>query len=291
MSGGEDPLIRASGLRYRYRGAGADALRGLSFDVRRGEIFGFLGPSGAGKSTTQRVLTGLLTGYSGELRVFGRSLAELGRSFYERIGVSFEVPNVYGKLSGRENLELFAALFRGRSADPLALLEMVGLGDAAEMRAEQYSKGMRMRLNFCRALLRDPELLFLDEPTTGQDPENARRLRNIIRERRSRGTTVFLSTHDMAVAAELCDRVAFIVEGAIAVVDRPQELMLRHGQRRVVVEVEADGTVLREEFELDGLASDDGFLRTLGRGTIRRIHTLDATLEDVFLQVTGRELT
>jgi fluoroquinolone transport system ATP-binding protein len=170
------------------------------------------------------------------------------------------------------------------------LLELVGLGDAAGMRADHYSKGMRMRLNFCRALLRDPELLFLDEPTSGQDPENARRVKQVIRDRRERGTTVFLTTHDMSVAAELCDRVAFIVDGRIAVLDRPRDLMVRHGQRRVRVEVATEGAVTEHEFELDGIGVNDAFMAALRSGHVRSIRTLDATLEDVFMQVTGREL-
>jgi fluoroquinolone transport system ATP-binding protein len=283
-------VIQVRDLGYTYPGAPEPALRGCDFDVRPGEIFGFLGPSGAGKSTTQKILTGLLRGHQGEVRIFGARLSELGRSYFDRIGVAFEVPNVYGTLTGRENLELFAALHDVPTAPASDLLRLVGLSDAEHERAGTYSKGMRMRLNFARSLLTDAELLFLDEPTTGQDPENARRIKEIIRARRSAGATVLLTTHDMAVAAELCDRVAFLVDGRIALIDAPRDLMVRHGQRRVRVEYRADDGLRRAEFDMVSLGVDDGFIELIRGGTVETIHTLDATLEDVFLEVTGRGL-
>lgn len=284
-------MIQVDDLRFTYPGARREALKGLSFDVEPGEVFGFLGPSGSGKSTTQKILTGLLAGHGGGVRVFGSPLADLGRDYYERIGISFEVPNVYGKLTGRENLEFFASLHRAPTRSPDELLAMVGLEEDADERAAGYSKGMRMRLNFCRALLTDPELLFLDEPTSGQDPENARRVKEIIRERGQAGTTVFLTTHDMTVAAELCDRVAFLVDGRIVLIDAPRTLMVRHGERTVRIEYRGASGLEREEFELDGLGSNERFLDLLRTRSIETIHTLDATLEDVFLEVTGRRLT
>lgn len=284
-------MIQVDDLRFTYPGARREALKGLSFEVEPGEVFGFLGPSGSGKSTTQKILTGLLAGHGGGVRVFGSPLADLGRDYYERIGISFEVPNVYGKLTGRENLEFFASLYRGPTRSPDELLAMVGLEEDADERAAGYSKGMRMRLNFCRALLTDPELLFLDEPTSGQDPENARRVKEIIRERGQAGTTVFLTTHDMTVAAELCDRVAFLVDGRIVLIDAPRTLMVRHGERTVRIEYRGASGLEREEFELDGLGSNERFLDLLRTRSIETIHTLDATLEDVFLEVTGRRLT
>lgn len=283
-------MISVRNLRYTYRGSSSAALRGIEFDVRPGEVFGFLGPSGAGKSTTQKVLTGLLAGYHGEVRVFGRSLAELGRDYYERIGVSFEFPNVYGKLTGRENLEFFRSLYRERTAEPDALFELVGLSDAADQRVASYSKGMKMRLNVCRALLANPELLFLDEPTSGQDPVNARRIRDLIRARRDAGATVFLTTHDMWAAADLCDRVAFIVDGRIAAVDAPHAFMVRHGRRRLRVEHRTAGATEVSEFDLDGLGQNQEFLRLLQGNAIDAMHTLDATLEDVFIELTGRRI-
>lgn len=282
--------IEVADLRFRYAATGADTLHGLSFDVAAGEVFGFLGPSGAGKSTTQKILTGLQRGYRGAVRVLGAAPGD-DSAWYRRIGVSFEVPNVYGRLTGRENLEFFASLYERATVPALALLELVGLEAAADERAVNYSKGMRMRLNFCRALLCSPELLFLDEPTSGQDPENARRIKDVIRARRDAGCTVFLTTHDMATAAELCDRVAFLVEGRIALIDSPRALMVRHGERRLRVEYDVAGAAHSALFDLDGLADHPDFLRLLRTTHVRSMHTLDATLEDVFVAVTGARLT
>ncbi len=284
------PLIEVRGLRYAYPGAADEALRGLDFEVGAGEIFGFLGPSGAGKSTTQSVLTGLLHGWTGEVRVFGAPPAAHGRGFYDRIGVSFEVPNVYARLTGRENLEFFASLHGRRATAPERLLTLVGLGAAADRRVAAYSRGMRMRLNFCRALLHDPELLFLDEPTGGQDPENARRIKEIVRARRAAGATVLLTTHDMTLATELCDRVAFIVDGRIAALDTPRAFMVAHGKRTLRVAYRRGGVLATAEFELDGLAENAAFLALIREERLETMHTLDATLEDVFVAVTGRRL-
>jgi fluoroquinolone transport system ATP-binding protein len=286
-----DTLIDVSGLRYTYPRSASEALRGLTFQVHTGEIFGFLGPSGAGKSTTQKILTGVLRGYRGTLHVFGRELPELGRDFYERIGVSFEFPSLYGKLTGVENLEFFRRLYSGPTDQPQTLLTRLGLSDSARRRADTYSKGMKMRLGLCRALVNRPSLVFLDEPTTGQDPGNARLVKDLILEQRAGGATVFLTTHDMTVAAELCDRVAFIVGGAIVLVDEPRALMVRHGRRTVRVEYRDDDRVRAREFDLDGIGSSPEFLTLLRERQIETIHTLDATLEDVFLQITGARLS
>lgn len=280
-------MIRVRGLRFRYPRGDADALRGIDFEVARGEIFGFLGPSGAGKSTVQKILTGLMDGYGGEAEVFGARPAAAGSAFYERIGVGLELPAAYAKLTGRENLEFFGSLYRTQTEDPLRLLRAVGLEAAAEQRVGGYSKGMRMRLNLCRALLNRPELLFLDEPTTGQDPASARRIRELVRARRDAGGTVFLTTHDMTLAAELCDRVAFLVDGRIAAEGAPRALMLRHGEPTVRVERGSGGA---REWPLDGLGWNDEFLAALRSGEVVGIRTLDATLEDVFIRVTGRGL-
>jgi fluoroquinolone transport system ATP-binding protein len=284
-------LIEVVGLRYSYPRSDTEALRGLTFHVETGEVFGFLGPSGAGKSTTQKVLTGVLHGYAGTVRVFGRDLPELRRDYYERIGVSFEFPALYGKLTGVENLDFFRHLYGGPTENPETLLARVGLATAARQRAAGYSKGMKMRLGLCRAFVNRPSLLFLDEPTTGQDPGHARLIKDLILQERARGVTVFLTTHDMTVAAELCDRVAFIVNGQIVLVDEPRALTVRHGRRTVRVEYRDDGTILAREFALDGLGMNPDFLALLRERPIETIHTLDATLEDVFLHVTGARLS
>lgn len=284
-------MIEVEDLHFRYPGSARDAVRGLTFRVGRGEIFGLLGPSGAGKSTTQKILIGLIGGYRGIVHVFGRDLRDRARDHEERIGVSFELPGLYGKLTGRENLAFFAALYRRDTERPDRLLESVGLTADADKRVARYSKGMKMRLGFVRALLNRPELLFLDEPSAGQDPANARRIRGVIAACRAGGATVFLTTHDMTLATEICDRVGFIVDGEIAALDSPRALMLRSGQRIVRVECRGEVGVEQHEFPLDGLGDNQSFAELLRTRRIDAIHTLDATLEDIFVEVTGRRLT
>ncbi|MEX0892169.1 MAG: ABC transporter ATP-binding protein [Gemmatimonadota bacterium] len=284
------PLIEVRDLRFTYHRAAEPAVRGLDFDVERGEIFGFLGPNGAGKSTTQKILIGLLREFAGRVTVLGSPLPEWGADFYEHIGVAFEFPNHYLKLTGLENLAYFRALYSQGTLEPADLLQQVDLaGDGATL-VSQYSKGMKTRLSVARALLNDPELLFLDEPTTGLDPVSARRIKQLIREQRDGGKTVFLTTHDMAVADELCDRVAFIVDGGITLIDTPRNLKLEYGDPRVRVEVVEGGHTERREFPLVGLGENADFLEAVRHPGLQTIHTLEASLEDIFVQVTGRAL-
>jgi fluoroquinolone transport system ATP-binding protein len=284
------PALCTQSISFSYAGAARPAIHDVSFTVERGEIFGFLGPSGAGKSTTQNILIGLLDGYSGSVEVLGRSPSEWGTQYYRHIGVSFESPNHYLKLSARENLSLFAGIYGGPVCDIDQLLDRVGLGGDADKRVAEYSKGMRGRLTLARALLHRPELLFLDEPTAGLDPVTARRIRQVIRTARDDGATIFLTTHDMTTADELCDRVAFLVDGRIATVDVPRTLRLAHGRRVVRVEAIRNGVRVSAEFDLAGLADNAAFLSMLGTDAIETIHTSETTLEDVFVQITGRRL-
>lgn len=285
-------VIRVRGMTYTYPKSDEPAVRGMDFTVGAGEIFGFLGPSGAGKSTTQKVLIGLLGGHGGEVSVWNRDPRDWGRDYYERIGVSFELPNHYQKLTGLENLRFFASLYRDARTDPLALLEAVDLADDANTRVGRYSKGMQMRLTFARSLINDPELLFLDEPTSGLDPVNARRVKDIIHRLRQEGRTVFLTTHDMATADELCDRVAFVTDGQIQALDSPAELKIARGQRVVRVEYrDEEGGLENAEFAMDGLADDAAFHALLRDHHIETVHSREASLDDVFVDVTGRQLS
>ena len=291
MCGADSTLIQTQSFRFRYPGAVQPAVRDVTFAVEQGEIFGFLGPSGAGKSTTQNVLIRLLAGYEGSISVLGRDLRAWDRSYYRKIGVAFESPNHYLKLTARENLRLFAGLHSGRTENPDTLLERVGLLEDGNKRVDEFSKGMRGRLTLARALLHRPELLFLDEPTAGLDPVTARRIRHVIRDARAGGATIFLTTHDMVTADELCDRVAFLVDGRIVASESPRALRLRHGRRVVRIEMMRNGTTTAQEFPLDELADNADFIALVRAGGIETIHTLETTLEDVFVQVTGRALS
>ena len=172
----------------------------------------------------------------------------------------------------------------------MALLDLVDLADAADTRVGKFSKGMQMRLVFVRALLHRPELLFLDEPTSGMDPVNARRVKDAIRETREQGRTVFLTTHDMATAEELCDRVAFVVDGKIAALDTPAEHKVSRSRRVVRVTYRAGDSLQHKDFPLDGFADDETFSSLAHEHHIEALHSQEASLEDVFIDVTGRSL-
>ncbi len=217
-------MIRVSNLAYTYPGANQETLHGLNFDIAEGEIFGFLGPSGAGKSTTQKLLIGLLKQYGGVIEVMDRDLSAWGQDYYEHVGVSFELPNHYLKLTALENLKYFQSLYSGETHAPMEVLDWVGLKAEADKKVADYSKGMKVRLNVARSILHHPKVLFLDEPTSGLDPVNARNIKDLVLELRRGGATVFVTTHDMMVADELCDRVAFITAGNISLIDAPSAL-------------------------------------------------------------------
>jgi fluoroquinolone transport system ATP-binding protein len=284
------PVIEVSDLRVTYRGSTTAAVDGVSFGVAAGEIFGFLGPNGAGKSTTQRVLTRQLRTFAGTVRVLDHDLREWGDALFEHIGVGFELPARYPRLTVLENLVAFAGLYRRSTEDPMGLLERVGLLEAADQPAGSLSKGMQMRLNLARAMLPRPQILFLDEPTSGLDPVHAQDVRAIVREAATEGRTVFLTTHDMATADALCDRVAFMVAGRLAAIDAPRALKLEHGQARVRVEYRQRGQLRRTEFALPTLARDPAFQALLAAQAIETIHSEEASLGDVFADVTGSKL-
>lgn len=283
-------MIKVHDLTFAYPDADGNALKSVSFDVGEGKIFGFLGPNGAGKSTAQKLLIRLLRGYAGQISVFGRDLNKWGSDFYERIGVSFEFPNHHLKLTATENLEYFRSLYTGKVENTNDLLEWVGLSGDGHKRVSQYSKGMRGRLSIARSLLNRPELLFLDEPTAGLDPVSSRAVRELIRRQSVRGATIFLTTHNMEVADALCDQVAFLVDGEIALIDSPRQLKLQYGERKVRVEYGADGSLNEREFALTGLGNNAGFIELLQKESIQTIHTMETTLEEIFIRVTGHTL-
>ncbi|MBB4911607.1 ABC transporter ATP-binding protein [Actinophytocola algeriensis] len=284
------PVIVVDDLHVRYRGAATDAVDGISFTVAEGEVFGFLGPNGAGKSTTQRILTGLLRGHEGRADVLGRPVMRWGRAYYEHIGVGFELPAHFSRLTARENLAAFAAFYRGPADEPGPLLDLVGLGADADRLVGEFSKGMRMRLNLARALVNRPRVLFLDEPTSGMDPVHANLVRDLVRRQPEQGCTVFLTTHDMATAEQLCDRVAFMVDGRIAAIDTPRNFRLAHGKPCVVVEYRDENVLRHKEFPLAGIGEDPAFAALLRAHRVETIHTREASLDDVFVEVTGGRL-
>ncbi|HET8521788.1 MAG TPA: ABC transporter ATP-binding protein [Thermomicrobiales bacterium] len=263
------------------------AVDGIDFAVAPGEVFGLLGHNGAGKTTTIRMLTGRTTPTSGEACVVGFNVATQRDHVKPLINLVFEDQNLYERLTGRVNLSVFADLYDVPAGRVDALLAQVGLEDAANRKVKTYSSGMKQRLLVARALLNEPRVLFLDEPTRGLDPTSAQELRAMVKQLSGAGTTVFLTTHYMEEADELCDQVAFLSAGKIVALDTPRELKLRYGQRTAVVLLKN-----REErtIKLNDPADAAQLAAWMDAGDVLTIHSQEGTLEDVFIALAGRAL-
>jgi fluoroquinolone transport system ATP-binding protein len=277
-------------LNFKYPKSEKNAVNNVSFSINKGEIFGFLGPNGAGKTTTQKLIIGLLKNYTGDIKLLGNNLKQWNIDIYNKIGVGFELPNHYQKLTALENLELFQSFYHRKTIPPMELLELVELEKDANQRVGSFSKGMKSKLNFARSLINDPDILFLDEPTTGLDPVSSRLIKNVIKEKRSEGKAIFLTTHNMNDADELCDRVGFIVDGKLMLIESPRELKIRHGKKIVKVEYLKDNQLVKQEFSLHDIASNQEFIDILGMNTIQTLHSAEATLDDIFIKATGRQI-
>lgn len=282
-------MIEVKKLTFSY-GKDKQALHGLDFTVEDGEIFGFLGPNGSGKSTTQKILTGILKGYGGEVSLFGQDISVArSREFFRKIGVLFEFPYLYANLSAIDNLNYFASFYPEKQRrDVGELLEMLEFKpDFLNKPVASCSKGMRQRVSMARALVGSPRLLFLDEPTSGLDPTGAVLFRDIIGQERKRGTTIFVTTHNMADADLLCDRVAFIVNGSLAALDTPRHLKEKNSNHRVVIDYLIQGR--RETRTIEAAELEKGIL--FAHDEIISVHSQEPTLEDIFIRYTGRGLS
>ncbi len=283
-----EAAISVEGARFSY--GEREVVKGITFQVARGEVLGFLGPNGAGKSTTIRMLTGQLRPSAGQVRILGLDVRQERSTVMARVGVSFEEKNLYPNMTAEENLRFFGRLYGVAHPDVRGLLAMVGLETRGRDMVAGYSKGMRQRLMIARALVHDPDVLLLDEPTDGLDPVSASAVRDVIRARVDAGNAVLLTTHDMHEADSLAHRVAFINEGEIYALDTPEQLKLAHGTRSVRVRLrDADG-VREESVPLDGAAAGAAVAALMTSGDVITIHTAEATLEEVFIRMTGRGL-
>lgn len=283
-------MISVKNLYHSYNKDDKYQVKDVSFEVKKGEIFGFLGPSGAGKSTVQNILTGLLQLQDGEAIVAGYSIEDISKNMFNKIGMSFEQSNVYSKLTAKENLDFYSKLFDVPTRDPMELLKLVGLDGKEDIKAGEFSKGMKHRLTFARSMINNPELWFLDEPTTGLDPSIAADIKDIIKEKNAEGVTVFLTTHNMFIADELCDRVAFIVDGQIKLIDSPENLKLQYGDKLVEVEYIENAEVIKETFSIILPEDKKRLQNVIENHEIQTMHTKEATLEEIFIKVTGRGL-
>jgi ABC-2 type transport system ATP-binding protein len=307
------PAILCRDLRKRYpsRTNPVDAVNGLDLEVRPGECFGLLGPNGAGKTTTIEILEGLLPPTSGEVEVLGRRWGEQDDALRQRLGISLQETRLAEKLTVLETLTLFRS-FYAHGLEPAAVLEQVALTEKANAYVGKLSGGQRQRLAVACALVGDPELLFLDEPTTGLDPQSRRQLWDILRGFRSQGRTILLTTHYMDEAERLCDRVAVVDHGKVIALGSPAELIARLGGEHLVEFALADGAAY-DEGTLRGLPAvvsvrheEDAYclavtaphitipalLDRLQREglALARLTTRHASLEDVFVTLTGRHL-
>jgi ABC-2 type transport system ATP-binding protein len=282
------------------------ALRGVDLTVESGEVFGFLGPNGAGKSTTIDMLLDHSRPTDGTVEVLGMDAQDETVAVRERTGVLPEKFGPLGEMTGREHVE-FALRAKGADGDPEALLDRVGIAGAADREATGYSKGMAQRLMLAVALAGDPDLLVLDEPTTGLDPNGAREMREIVREEQDRGTTVFFSSHILEQVEAVCDRVGILNQGKLAAVDTIDGLREAAGTTgEMTVEVAADPSAVVGDIDsLDGVVSvqQEGTTLTVGcenaaKGEVVRachaaglavenIETSRASLEDLFAAYTG----
>jgi ABC-2 type transport system ATP-binding protein len=278
-------MIEVEGLRKSY--GRVQAVNGIDFSVTEGEIFGLLGHNGAGKTTTIRMLTGRTRPTSGRASVAGYDVVSQLDEIKPQINLVFEEPNLYERLSGRENLRFFGRLYGIPSTRIDELLETVGLADAADRKVKAYSSGMQQRLLIARALLNEPRVLFLDEPTRGLDPTSAREIRQLLARTSAAGTTMFLTTHYMEEADQLCDRVAFLAAGEIVALDTPRELKLRYGSRSATVVLDDRQEYTLSLDEPEEAARLEGWMRA---GRVLTIHSQEGTLEDVFVELAGRAL-
>lgn len=280
-------MITVKNLSFSY--GKTPFIMGMDFTVSKGEIFGFLGPSGAGKSTLQKILIGMLPAYQGSALVNGIECRQRTNHFYEDIGVDFEFSTMYEKLTARENLQFFSSLYEKKARSIDELLHMVGLEHDADKRVREYSKGMKARLNFVKALLHDPSLLCFDEPTSGLDPTNSRMMKDMILDLKARGKTILLTTHNMQDATELCDRVAFIVNGKICALDSPHNLIMSKGAAKVTY-TWLDQGERTASCPLVSIAGDGQLHRLIEENRLVSIHSSEPTLNDIFMDVTGRTL-
>ena len=257
------------------------ALNQIQFNVDKGEIFGFLGPSGAGKTTLINILTGQLKADEGKTQLLGKDTKDLTPEDLAHIGLVGDSSGYYEKLSLEKNLIVYAKIYGLPNSRVDEVLEQVGLLESKKTIAEKLSTGMRQRMFLARALLNRPELLFLDEPTSGLDPMTSKKIHRLLEELKAAGTTIFLTTHDMVEATELCDRISLLNQGDLVEIGTPRDIIQKYNkEKRVKV-------IFRDHSE-QVMAFED--LKDQDMRQVELIHSMEPTLEDIFIQLTGEKL-
>jgi len=280
-----DYQVEVNGLTKAF--ANKSALKGVDYAIKKGEIFGLLGPSGSGKTTMVKILTAQLQHTSGAVQVFGNDVSKLkDPAQMKRIGILTDNSGLYDRLTVYDNLELFCKLYDVSERRIDEVLEEVNLLQDKKTIVKQLSKGMKQRVTLARAILHKPELLFLDEPTSALDPTNKGQIHAGLRKLNKEGTTIFLSTHDMQEAEELCNRVAFLHNGSIVELDTPQQLRIKHGDSTIKLLLKNGSTVSVKQ----DMSGANAISQYITNGELLSVHSNEPNLGDIFVKLTGREL-
>ena len=257
------------------------ALEDISFEVNKGEIFGFLGPSGSGKTTMIKILTGQLNADSGQTELLGKVSEKLTPADLEQIGLVSDTSGFYEKLSLYKNLQAYAKLYGKPNARVDEVLKQVDLYDSKKLAAEKLSTGMKQRMFLARALINKPQVLFLDEPTSGLDPTTSKKIHELLLDLKESGTTIFLTTHDMNEATLLCDRLSLLNRGHLIEYGTPSSIIQKYNHEKKVQLTFADET--QTEITFEELGQTD-------LAQVVAIHSCEPTLEEIFIQLTGEKL-
>jgi ABC-2 type transport system ATP-binding protein len=278
-------MIEAVRLCKRF--ADKEVLSGIELDIKPGTIFGLLGPSGAGKTTLIKIITGQLVFESGEVKVLGKNVSDLTGEDKKQIGIMMDNHGMYERMSCIDNLKIFADIYGVPYSKAVEALNAVGLAGSAKKPAMKLSKGMRARLQLARVLMISPKILFLDEPTSGLDPVTMKYIHKLILDQKANGCTVFLTTHNMEEAAELCDEVALLNEGKIIERGAPDKVCRKYNHRKIIKIHLTTGEDI--ELEHDQTAAER-IMKLMSEGKIETIHSSEPDLETVFIELTGRKL-
>lgn len=264
-----------------------EVLKGITLSAQKGEIIGLLGPSGAGKTTLIKIITGQLIPSEGSVFLSGYDMIRPERDVYREIGMMMDDFGIYERLTCYDNLKLYADIYQIHEGRIREVLEWVDLYEARRCPAQKLSKGMQGRLKLARAVLHHPNILFLDEPTSGLDPATTRRIHDLIHQMQQEGTTVFLTTHNMAEAEKLCKHIALLHEGSIVEYGEPKEICRRYNHQNKLRLLLNDGTVVTLPNTGESAEQMKAYL---SNGQIETIHSTEPDLESVFMELTGRSL-
>ncbi|PKL48817.1 MAG: bacitracin ABC transporter ATP-binding protein [Candidatus Riflebacteria bacterium HGW-Riflebacteria-2] len=280
-----DFAVEVEGLEKSY--GQTKVVKGISFTVRHGEIFGFLGPNGAGKTTSIRMMIGEIPFSNGRISIMGHPVPDQIHQTRIKVGVVPDYQNLYDRITVRQNLEFFSALNSVSASRIDEVLSEVFLVEHQHKACKDLSRGLRQRALIARGLLHKPRLFFLDEPTSALDPHSARLIRELVMQLKNNGTTVFLTTHYMEEANQLCDRLAILNAGEIVACDSPENLKKNFGRKAALVEYLEQETKHKADFSLENPQDIASLAELISTGKILRIHSQEATLEEVFMKVTG----